>query len=104
MSMALREPSGWNGKDLRLEHNYVHDKMDYRSSQVRDLRDAVNEWMAEDQNDENEFRRENLRIINAIVDRIEALEAKMVDNSPKGGYSLGSIVLGEKFTGEIKIK
>lgn len=110
--MALRDPSV-KAKGTRWDNVQMQDVPgdDYRSSQVRDLRDAVDEWIEERDGMDNEASRRMLSLVatwaektdkliqhlelqkkyfRTIEERLEALESKMVDNTPKGGYNLKS--------------
>lgn len=92
--MALREP---NGENTRVEINYSDTNdprygcMDYRSSQVRDLRDAVNEWI--------KFQEDVRELcinpqLDGIVERLIQVESRieaLEKNTPKGGHVLPQI-------------
>lgn len=75
--MALRKPDLDSGGD-------------YSTYEMRDLRDAVNEYILAELENSNDDRASTNRIFTSIIARLEALEAKMVDNTPKGGYNLKS--------------
>lgn len=79
--MALREPNGCFTEER--EDAGMTPVQDYRSRQVRDLRDAVNEYI-------RAHAKGHDVMLAAVMSRLEALEAKMVDNTPKGGYNLKS--------------
>lgn len=89
--MALRDPSV-KAKGTRWDNVQIKDVPgdDYRSTQVRDLRDAVNEWIAKTEEDLTLDTVNVWKSFLEVISRIEALEAKMVDNTPKGGYNLKS--------------
>lgn len=90
--MALREPS-IEAKGTRIDRVLMQDVPgdDYRSSQVRDLRDAMNEYILAELENSNDDRASTNRIFNSIIARLEALESKMVDNTPNGGYFIGGV-------------
>lgn len=66
--MALRKPDLDSGGD-------------YSTYELRSLRDAMNEYI-------RSHAKGHDVMLAAVMSRLEALEAKMVDNTPKGGYDL----------------
>jgi hypothetical protein len=83
--MSLRKP------DYGSEHeNGVGDEFDYDSSQVRDLRDAMNEWIEEQKKMHAEAYQQVGYEVGALIQRVETLENMLY----RGGSPSPTSLLG----------